>query len=505
MSVQWKVYLDWDNDGDFDDAYEDITAYAMDLEFQYGMSKPFQVMGDENILRMRLTNADGRFNPEGTAGPYYGEMLPRRRVKVDAITSGGTSRMFYGYVDSYRPDPGGNFTRVASITARGIKHLFEDASPNIELLQNKRTDEIVSTIVQGLELPPAAGESWLLGVTGFSEVGESTRLSDLDDVLDFEEGLYTAPFAGDNFTGSLYDAIGDVVASEHGRFFISRGGTAVFWNRRHTQAVGSASGTLQYVTGGMYESGINLDGDTSGVNSVEMQYTPRSVEVDELLWSLGTATVVPALTTLNITAKYRQGESGAQVGADNVYGTAFAGGAGITWSVSAEGQRATISFINNNSGPGTVTAFEVYGDKITTFDVDTIIEDNEENALLYGKRVYRSDMPLVTEAQHARDAALWSLAERGSQDGRFNSVNTISRGDDSGHDEFMITTDVGSVIEVSDETLDHQSDYLVTGAIHRVTDSLKSHQVTYNVEPVGWITAWRVGESELDTNTRLAF
>ena len=63
-----------------------------------------------------LANADRRFDPEHTAGTYYGKLLPRKRIRVGFTYAATTYWKFYGYIDGWPQSYDG--PRDSTVTVR---------------------------------------------------------------------------------------------------------------------------------------------------------------------------------------------------------------------------------------------------------------------------------------------------------------------------------------------------------------------------------------------------
>ncbi len=61
--ASFNFFIDWDNDGDFDEADEDISSSVMKATWNVGMKTPFQDTADESRAVMTLKNTDRRFSP----------------------------------------------------------------------------------------------------------------------------------------------------------------------------------------------------------------------------------------------------------------------------------------------------------------------------------------------------------------------------------------------------------------------------------------------------------
>jgi len=81
-------------------AWTDITAYVKTIDIDWGRARelgPFQM----GTLTLRLDNTDRRFDPLHATGPYYGNLVPNKQVRVRATYSATTYDLFYGFVDGW--------------------------------------------------------------------------------------------------------------------------------------------------------------------------------------------------------------------------------------------------------------------------------------------------------------------------------------------------------------------------------------------------------------------
>lgn len=54
-----------------------------------------------NTASITVIDPDGDWNPQNTASPYYGKLVPLRKIRVTATYLGNTYSIFSGYTDSY--------------------------------------------------------------------------------------------------------------------------------------------------------------------------------------------------------------------------------------------------------------------------------------------------------------------------------------------------------------------------------------------------------------------
>ena len=102
LSAQCRVYIAF-ADGPLvaSPTWTEVTAYVRNVRTSRGRSNELEEFsaGSATIL---LNNRDRRFDPDYASGPYFGNLLPRRQVKVEAVYSGVTYPVFRGVVQSWQ-------------------------------------------------------------------------------------------------------------------------------------------------------------------------------------------------------------------------------------------------------------------------------------------------------------------------------------------------------------------------------------------------------------------
>lgn len=84
-----------------DIVWTDVSAYVRDLSTKRGRNNELDSFSP-GTMSVTLSNADRRFDPEYTAGPYYGSVTPSRPIRVRAEYSGqGVKDLFLGWVDGW--------------------------------------------------------------------------------------------------------------------------------------------------------------------------------------------------------------------------------------------------------------------------------------------------------------------------------------------------------------------------------------------------------------------
>ena len=136
--------------------FTDVSAFVRSFDVKRGRNNELGQF-PAGTLQVVFSNADNRFNPTNTSSPYYDasagktKIQPLKRVRVKAVYDSVTYNIFEGFLDTIPvrfPNNGADST--VTINATDAFRLFQ-----------------LSTL---------QGRGFRVGLSGFSEVGESTRL-----------------------------------------------------------------------------------------------------------------------------------------------------------------------------------------------------------------------------------------------------------------------------------------------------------------------------------------
>tara|TARA_A100001201_G_scaffold140905_1_gene135065 strand:- start:215 stop:1483 length:1269 start_codon:yes stop_codon:yes gene_type:complete len=234
--------------------FTDVSAYVRSFSINRGRQHDldsFQT-GTASVV---LDNLDDRFNPLNTSSPYYDsansvtKITPFRQVRLQATQGGTTYTIFRGFITAYPESFGG----------QGV-----DATVRIRCVDAFKI----------FNLNTIGSRGWNLGTAGFSNLGESTRLSYLDvqelSSARIERLLNAFGWSSSDrlistgdlqvqagvqaLTDNLLSALKKVEEAEQGQFFIGKDGKAIFRDRnfKRTQqftsnaTFGNGSGELPF-------------------------------------------------------------------------------------------------------------------------------------------------------------------------------------------------------------------------------------------------------------------
>lgn len=136
-------------------ANDDITSKVKSVTWQRGGQA--DLIGGQTPGGCILTvdNQDGRFNPDNTAGLYYGLLKPGRKVWGGALrTTGTTKGLFGGYLKEVVPIPGP--AKEAQLICHDVFGLWKDVRLKVGFSSNRTALEYRKDILTALGVPDAA-------------------------------------------------------------------------------------------------------------------------------------------------------------------------------------------------------------------------------------------------------------------------------------------------------------------------------------------------------------
>ena len=79
--AKWLIHVDWNSDGDFSDANEDVTSDVLGVTLEH-----FRDLSSEHMeaarLELQLKNDDHKYSPPNGGSPLSGNLKPGRTVWV---------------------------------------------------------------------------------------------------------------------------------------------------------------------------------------------------------------------------------------------------------------------------------------------------------------------------------------------------------------------------------------------------------------------------------------
>ena len=516
----WSVNIDWNRDGGTN-PYSDVTSNTILVRWLLGMKVTYQDCADNSRLELVLNNQDRLFSPDNLSGALAGKLVPLRPIRIQSNDGTTTRTHWVGWIDSIQPKVNRYGERTVQITAVGAMQFLKAAETSLTLQQNKRTDEVIADLIKEVIFPPALSQAWVLGHTGNSEVGASTYLADTTAYSTLDTGALTLNIAADNWVRQggfsdviqnnfdVYHAISDITAAEHGKFFFSRDGKAIFWNRHHLLQGGALNAAFNDAMTDMAYSYAGLD---ECKNEISVVCHPRTISTtdQDVLWQLGDAVVrVEGNKPRTVFVKYED-ENGKRVGAKDVTVTdlEFESGS-ATATVEAQANGAEVTFTSTTNTGAVVTKCSVRGRKIVDSGEMEAKATDTDSIINYGRRTLRLNLPSIDNLDEAQYIADFERDRRGKPRGTVQALTVASHGQNGGNKHAaQLVLSIGHLISVTETQTAHNSNYYIIGEAHELTNGASLWKTTWYLEPAPATYPWQldtVGRSELDAATQLAY
>jgi len=169
-SGNYDLWADWDNDGNYSSANDDITSDTLSVSYSRGRDFASQLTGNSTAGKLTavLNNDDGKYSPDNTSSPLTGKIKPGLSIKL----TGGQGESFpysfpftfdestqwVGRLERIMPSPSSTSLKTAKLEAFGVLGYLNDFIPNIETQTDKRTDEAIDAVLDAVSWPAADRE-----------------------------------------------------------------------------------------------------------------------------------------------------------------------------------------------------------------------------------------------------------------------------------------------------------------------------------------------------------
>lgn len=272
--------------------WEDITSYWLRAaQIARGKAHEFAQFSPGRLVTT-LDNSDRRFDPTYAAGPYFGNLKPRRPIRLTAVYNAATYRVFTGFIDGFPQDYEGPNLGVVEISANdGLGILGRTDLPSV-WEQN---------------VLPVDPDIWL-------RVGEDRGTACLDSSGNARHGTYVggATFntrvglvTGDSDNAIEFDGIDDYIALPAADDLSLGSGAIGFLIKRPTMT-SAADLTLieRGATGGGQQFRAQILGTSAGTDRGKLRFwaggaawTMSSVAVDDdsnhfVFWRYGPSATI---------------------------------------------------------------------------------------------------------------------------------------------------------------------------------------------------------------------
>jgi hypothetical protein len=284
--IAYKAYVDFDNDGSFATAGDDITAYVTSLQASLGMEDEQAHVATVGFCQVTLNNASKRFSPEYASGAYYGKLLPRLPFKVDVVEDGNTYTLFRGVTSRWYAQSGEFGPREAMLEAECLLSVLQSADMALPLQVDATADELLK-LVGSAAFQTARAEGY---IDFAGNVSNNDTVTVGDVTYTFKTALTSPAVAGEVLIGAdATESAENLIAAINGEE--GAGTTYSTGTERADVATASLDGEYleiktagvaqgfaigRFDNGNMYHEGQRLTIETGGVLSqIELWFGER--------------------------------------------------------------------------------------------------------------------------------------------------------------------------------------------------------------------------------------
>lgn len=466
MPTSYRVYVDWDNNGNFTTVGDNITRRVLDgrqpVTAGYGRDtartgSPISP-GEAGFV---VNNQSRDYSPESTASPLAGKVLPGRPVYIEAVTSTGTTYViFRGYLDDFDLLPSRGERAIQARCVDGLGRL-RGANISTSLHTGIRTGDAIGIILDAVGWP-AAARTLDAGATVMPHwwLGNVDAMTAILDLV-YSEGQPSLVTIGSDG--------GFVFRDRHHRYFRAASATA--------QSTWRASGAVEPL---MSEPTTYDHGWKEIVNSVTYEVPLRAASPDyTVAWSAqGQITIGSGeIITVEAIANTALAETVVPVAGTDY--TAVSGSVNVTLNRST-GQVFAIR-IASVGGPAVIDGLQLRGRAVDTVtNLQVTVEDTASIAT-YGRRAAPDGQGPVWAGRHDAQAVGQILVGRRAE--RLPTVTTTIVGSaNAARLAQALGRELSDRVRVIEPHTGLDSDCFVERIGHSVTQGGTEHRTTFALE-----------------------
>lgn len=407
------------NEATFLDRYQytDYTDYALSINISKDIGQyPYGTIMAQ--CEVKLDNTSLLFMPDydATIGKY---ILPNRPIKLSTGFSNEMIQMFAGYTGAPINTIKTRETVLTGFDGMAYLNMFVSQGQGPLAQQNNGVyiNVLASDIIQDL----------------VTEAGFATNQFVIEQSLQQPIGYFSPiKFEGGTNTSGNMGSVGYIISAfceaEMGIAFFDENGVFNFWNRQHIPDNTAVQWTFDYTetAGGNNTGLIGFSMENSTIlNNVQVQSSPRAVAEKQQVWQLSSAVLVPANSTYVVASDFTD-SSGNMPVTELDTAVLYDGTNGNTSNFSVNlnadgssledvgsyitvqssvllGSTANITFKNTYSLPIYITQISLYGTPAKVTHVINEIYTDPTSIALYGINPSNNGQPLVIQNDLVQD------------------------------------------------------------------------------------------------------
>ena len=518
----YVLAVDWNNDGDFSDSGENITARTMQVEWKRGNDYASQLVGKAvaGTLSATLNNVSGDYSTFNASSSLYGNLLPGRKVKLTGNDGSTTRTLWQGFLDSIQPVPSAKGANLAQLKAIGPLGYLNKFDVSTAMFASKYAGALIGEILDVAGWP-ADDRDLDTGIVEFPRFWcQSTKtLKALRLVEETETGLLEESADGKIVYRDRHARSVDAKSTASQATYSDASGAALAYShvaqidplkfiynelraklQLHSGAwiLGSASLGVQTELGSD-PAVLWTHPEVGSISpSIEAGATKTFVAQYPSSGSANTARAVDFWQNLTATTDYLANDAADGSGTNRT--------ANITVTLTKRAQSMDIALENGHSATVYITKLQAQGNAVTAKDNFEVTASDSTSQTTFGKRTYPHPgqfVPSTTEAQNWADfhvqawkepVPLLKLTLVGNR-----STATLTD---------IMSRDISDLVTVTannDTGLGINEGFFVE-AVHHQLDAQLNHRATMTLsQSSGYAGFFVLGSSALGVSTRLAY
>ena len=514
----YTLLVDWNNDGDFTDANDDITGDTLSLSWSRGRDYASALQGRSvaGKLSAVLINTAGKYSPSNTSSALTGDIVPGRSIQLQA-GSGSFPYTFpvafndgvrwQGKLDRIKPAPASRGRKTATLTAFGTLGYLNQFETQLASQTNRRTDQAVGDILDDVGWDAADDRDLDTGLTTISRFWMSRK--------------------------KAIDALRLVEEAEAGFVKESKSGQIAFENRHHriTQTASTTSqATFSDADGAThtFEQISQTDPLSTIINHVEATARTFDTASVAVLWThpeTGSAspTLAPGESKVFV-AEFPNPDSANNAMEVNAWTTPAAttdvlansasGGGGtnltgdLTIAAAKTAERMEITLTNSATGSDAfITKLQARGTAVSTKNPCIVRAIDTTSQSSYGERKYVAKTKFIPTTSEAQDWCDYQMAIYGSPIEILAMTIPASAQGNIGQSLTRDLSDRITVTASNDSKLGISADFFIESEKHQVSAGGKEHSTVWQLSPAtgGYSQFWVLGVGVFGSDTVPAF
>lgn len=232
-----------------DATWTDIASYldtSAEISIRRGRNHERSEI-EAGTMTFRLRNRDRRFDPNNTSGPYFPDVVPMRKIRLQATWDSVDYWMYSGFVESWKPQYEGGtiaYVDVACVDAFKLFLMYEVSSDSAPQMDSGARIEAL------LDVEPWPPDTDLLWPAGDRAVA-------VGDV-DIQEQT--------NLVTTVLGHMQAVARTEGGTLFMSKAGNVTFEDQSYRSGLSSVATFSDDAAGGdLPYAGLEVSNDDSDI------------------------------------------------------------------------------------------------------------------------------------------------------------------------------------------------------------------------------------------------